>query len=163
MAETTPLAPAPRSRASRWLKIGLIASLALNVAFIAWGATRWAKHHRMGERPGAQIEERIARHLPDDASRAFRQAMDANRRGEPVSFYALRRDIAEALAAEPFDKARFEALLAEHRGRLDRFQQGLQAGLLAAAETMTPEQRKEYAERMLRHGRRDKGREGDRR
>ena len=71
---------------------------------------------------------------------------------------ALRRDIAEALAAEPFDKARFEALLAEHRGRLDRFQQGLQAGLLAAAETMTPEQRKEYAERMLRHGRRDKGR-----
>lgn len=153
MAETAPLPSAPKSRASRWLKIGLIASLALNVAFIGWGATRFAKHHRMGERPGAQIEERIARRLPDNAAQAFRQAMDTSRRGEPVSFHALRRDIAEALAAEPFDRARLEALLSEHRGRLDRFQQGLQAGLLAAADTMTPEQRKEYAEKMLRHGR----------
>lgn len=157
MAETNPLAPAPRPR--RWLKIALIASLAFNVAFIAWGATRWAKYHRMGERPGAQIEERIARHLPDNAAGAFRQAMDANRGGAPVSFHGLRQDIAEALAAEPFDRARFEALLSEHRGRLDRFQQGLQAGLLAAAETMTPEQRRDYAERMLRHGRRDNGRD----
>ena len=158
MAETTPLAPAPKARASRWLKIGLIASLALNVAFIGWGATRFVKYHRMGERPGAQIEERIARRLPDNAAQAFRQAMDTNRGGEPISFHALRRDIAEALAAEPFDRARFEALMSEHRGRLDRFQQGLQAGLLAAADTMTPEQRKDYAEKMLRHGRRHKDR-----
>ncbi len=163
MAETTPLPAAPKSRPGRWLKIGLIASLAFNVAFIGWGATRFAKYHRMGERPGAQIEERIARHLPDNAAQAFRQAIAANRQGEPISFHALRRDIAEALAAEPFDRGHFEALLSEHRGRLDRFQQGLQAGLLAAADAMTPEQRREYAERMLRHGRRGGERDGERR
>lgn len=152
MANTMSSAPAPGARPSRWLKIALIASLALNVAFVAWGATRFVKYRHMGERPGRMIEERIARHLPDDAAEAFRKAMADTRQREPVSFSALRHDMARALAAEPFDRARFEALLAEHRSRLDSFQQGLQAGLLAAADAMTPEQRKAYAEKMLRHG-----------
>lgn len=162
MADTASRAPTPGTRPNRWLKIALIASLALNVAFIAWGATRFVKHRHMGERPGRMIEERIARHLPDDAAQAFRQAMTETRKGQPVSFSALRDDIAQALAAEPFDRARFEALLAEHRNRLDGFQQGLQAGLLAAADAMTPEQRKAYAKRMLRHGGRDREDRGPR-
>lgn len=152
MADTASPTPTPAARPNRWLKIALIVSLALNVAFIAWGATRFVKYRHIGERPGSMIEQRIARHLPDEAAMAFRKAVTETRKGQPVSFAALRDDIAQALAAEPFDRARFEALLAEHRSRLDNFQQGLQAGLLAAADAMTPEQRKAYAERMLRHG-----------
>lgn len=162
MADSTSPAPASGSRPNRWLKIALIVSLALNVAFIAWGATRFVKFRHMGERPGSMIEERIAHHLPDDAADAFRRAMAETRRGQAVSFSALRDDIAEALAVEPFDRARLEALLAEHRGRLDAFQQSLQAGLLAAAEAMTPEERKRYAEKMLRHGGRHRGDRGNR-
>lgn len=146
------------ARPNRWLKVALIISLAFNVAFIAWGATRFLKHKRMGDRPGHMIEERISDRLPPDAARAFREAIAASRQGQqPVSLHALRDDIAKSLAAEPFDRARFEALLSEHRNRLDGFQQGLQAGLLAAADAMTPEQRRAYAEKMLRHGPRERG------
>src|SRR5690606_39435614 len=110
MADSTSPAPASGSRPNRWLKIALIVSLALNVAFIAWGATRFVKFRHIGERPGSMIEERIAHHLPDDAADAFRRAMAETRRGQAVSFSALRDDIAEALAAEPVDRARLEAL-----------------------------------------------------
>lgn len=44
------------------------------------------------------------------------------------------------------------AVLDEHRRRLDHLQAGMQAGMLAAADAMTPEQRREFAERMLRRG-----------
>lgn len=145
--------PAPqKSRLNRWLAIALVASVAVNLAFVGWGATRWWKFHRMSERPASQFEEQVAKRLPDNAAKAFRKAMEATRKGDPVSFHQLRRDIAEALATEPFDRARFEALLEEHRQRLDQFQRGMQLGLLAAAETMSPEQRQEYAQRMLRRG-----------
>src|SRR3546814_12943008 len=60
--------------------------------------------------------------------------------------------IAAAIAADPYDRARLAALLDEHRRRLDTFQEGIQSGLLAAVDAMTPEQREQYAERMLRHG-----------
>lgn len=152
MADTAS-SPAPqKSRLNRWLAIALVASVAINLAFVGWGATRWWKFHRMAERPAGQFEEQVAKRLPDNAAKAFRKAVEATRKGDPVSFHQLRRDIAEALATEPFDRARFEAVLEEHRQRLDQFQRGMQMGLLAAAETMSPEQRQEYAQRMLRHG-----------
>lgn len=159
MTDPSPSAPvAPRSRVNRWLAIGLIVSVAFNLAFIGWGAVRFAKFHRMASHPSRHIEERIANHLPDNAAMAFRQAMQRNRKDETVSFRQLGRETADALAAEPYDRARLETLLNEHRSRLDNFQQSLQAGLLAAADSMTPEQRKEYAEHLRRHGPRDRRR-----
>lgn len=153
MAEPTPTTPTQqKSRLNRWLAIGLIVSVALNLGFIGWGAARWIKYSRFAERPAVHFEERVARHLPDNAAKAFRNAMEGTRRSSALSFYDLRRDIASALAAEPYDRAKLEALLSEHRNRLDQFQIGMQAGLLAAADAMTPEQRKRYAEYMLRHG-----------
>ncbi|WP_298722571.1 periplasmic heavy metal sensor [uncultured Ferrovibrio sp.] len=153
MAETAPISPAPqKSRMNRWLAIGLIISVAFNLAFIGWGATRFVKFRSMTEQSSVHFVDRIARKLPDNAARAFRQAVENSRKSQAVSFSDLRRDIASALAAEPYDRARLEALLQEHRNRLDQFQTGIQAGLLAAADAMTPEQRKHYAEHMLRHG-----------
>ncbi|HEX6957424.1 MAG TPA: periplasmic heavy metal sensor [Ferrovibrio sp.] len=153
MTDTAPPAPAPRrSAANRWLAIGLIVSVAINLAFIGWGATRMAGFHRMSPRTSDQVEEQIARRLPEHAAHAFREAMDHARKGNKASFQQMRYDIAQALATEPYDRARLEALLRQHRQRMDQFQQSLQAGLLAAADAMTPEERKAYAERMLRHG-----------
>lgn len=150
MADTT--APAPKSKLNRWLAIGLIASVAVNLAFIGFGATRFYKHRDMAERRGAQIEDQFARRLPDNAAKAFREAFEQSRKGGAVSHWQMRRDLGAALGAEPYDRPKLEAVLAEHRQRLDQLQQGLQAGLLAAADAMTPEQRREYAEKLMRRG-----------
>lgn len=144
--------PTPKSKLNRWLAIGLIASVALNLGFASFGAVRFFKYREMAEKRGAQIEDQFARRLPDNAARAFRQAFEEGRKGGAISHNQMRRDLGAALSAEPYDRARLAAVLGEHRQRLDQMQQGLQAGLLAAADAMTPEQRREYAERMLRRG-----------
>lgn len=159
MTDMAPSAPAPRRPgANRWLAIGLIVSVAINLAFLGWGAVRMAGFHRWMERPSIRVEDQIARHLPDHAARAFREAMVQAHKGNAISLQRMRYDIAQALAAEPYDHAKLEALLNRHRNRLDQFQISLQAGLLAAADAMTPEERKAYAERMLRHGPPHRGR-----
>ncbi|WP_341895164.1 periplasmic heavy metal sensor [Ferrovibrio terrae] len=152
MVDPVASAPTPKSKLNRWLAIGLIASVALNLGFASFGAVRFFKYREMAEKRGGQIEDQFARRLPDNAARAFRHAFEDGRKGGAISHYQMRRDLGTALSAEPYDRERLAAVLSEHRQRLDQLQQGLQAGLLAAADAMTPEQRREYAERMLRRG-----------
>lgn len=151
MADTAPTA-APKPKLNRWLAIGLIASVAINLAFIGFGATRFYKYRDIAERRGGQIEDQFARRLPDNAAKAFREAFEQSRKGGAISHWQMRRDLGAALGAEPYDRTRLAAVLAEHRLRLDQLQQGLQAGLLAAADAMTPEQRRDYAEKLMRRG-----------
>ncbi|MEK9969261.1 MAG: periplasmic heavy metal sensor [Ferrovibrio sp.] len=152
MSDPIPTA-VPKSKLNRWLAVGLILSVALNVGFLGFGAVRAYKYREAAERKTWQIEEQIARRLPDNAARAFRHAFEDGRKGGGmVSHYQMRRDLAAALGAEPYDHNRLAAVLAEHRQRLDQLQSGMQAGLLAAADAMTPEQRKEFAERLSRRG-----------
>lgn len=151
MADTAaPITPKPKL--NRWLAGALILSVALNIGFMSFGAVRFFKYREMAERRGAQIEDQFARRLPDNAAKAFREAFEESRKGGAVSHWQMRRDLGAALGAEPYDRARLAAVLAEHRQRLDQLQQGLQAGLLAAADAMTPEQRRDYAEKMMRRG-----------
>lgn len=146
-------APPRKPRFNRWLAAGLIVSAAVNLAFIGWGAARYIHHSRMADRPpSGQIEEQITRRMPEQAAAAFRAAIEKNSRVPRGAFLRFRHDIAAAIAADPYDRAKLAALLDEHRRRLDTFQEGIQSGLLAAVEAMTPEQRKQYARRMLRHG-----------
>lgn len=147
-----PAAPAPKSRANRWLAIGLIASVAINLAFVGWGAVRFVKYSRWMDRDRAHIEEQFARRLPDDAGKAFRKAFEKTHKGNALTLREMSRELGTALAAEPYDRARLEAALLEHRRRLDQLQQGLQAGLLAAADAMTPEERAKLARKLMRHG-----------
>ncbi|MFN4277389.1 MAG: periplasmic heavy metal sensor [Ferrovibrio sp.] len=147
-----PAAPAPKSRINRWLAIGLIASVAINLAFVGWGAVRFVKYSRWMDRDRAHIEEQFARRLPDDAGKAFRKAFEKAHKGNALTLRDMSRELGTALAAEPYDRARLEAALLEHRRRLDQLQQGLQAGLLAAADAMTPEERAKLAQRLMRHG-----------
>ncbi len=149
-ASPTPVQP--KSRLNRWLAIGLIASVALNIGFAGFGAVRYYKYKQFAERKGWQIEEQVARKLPDNAAEAFRRAFDDGRKGGSVSHHQMRRELAQALGAEPYDHNRLAAVLNEHRQRLDQLQEGMQAGMLAAADAMTPQQRREFAERMLRRG-----------
>ncbi|MCW0232683.1 MAG: periplasmic heavy metal sensor [Ferrovibrio sp.] len=147
-----PASAAPKSRLNRWLAIGLIASVALNIGFASFGAVRFFKYRELAERRGWQIEDQVARKLPDNAAKAFRHAFEDGRKGGAISHNQMRRDLGAALGAEPYDHNRLAAVLAEHRQRLDQLQAGMQAGLLAAADAMTPDQRREFAARMLRRG-----------
>ncbi len=47
------------------------------------------------------------------------------------------------------------------RTKMATFQEGLQNSLLAAAEAMTPAERKEYAEKLKQVGKRDRDRDRD--
>ncbi|MFN4311267.1 MAG: periplasmic heavy metal sensor [Ferrovibrio sp.] len=153
---TPPPAPPPpqaqKTRINRWLAVGLIASVAINLAFIGWGATRFVKYSRWMDRDRAHIEEQFARRLPDEAGKAFRKAFEKTRKGDAFTLREMNRELATALAAEPYNRDRLEAALLEHRRRLDQLQQGLQAGLLAAADAMTPEERSKLARKLMRHG-----------
>lgn len=146
-------APPRKPSFNRWLAAGLIVSAAVNLAFIGWGAARYIHHSRMAERPpSGQIEDQITRRMPEHAADAFRAAIEKNSRVPRGAFMRFRHDIAAAIAADPYDRAKLAALLDEHRRRLDGFQEGIQSGLLAAVDAMTPQERERYAERMLRHG-----------
>jgi uncharacterized membrane protein len=115
MSETTgtPAIAAEPRRAPRWLKFGLIASLALNlllIGLIAGGA--WV-HRRFDGTGSATVQAaRYVRGLPGDRRSAIREAM----RAEIDKMRGLRRDVrAErdaaraVLAATPFDKAAYAA------------------------------------------------------
>lgn len=149
MSDTMPPPPA-RSRVNRWLAVALIASVAINLGLAGFGAVRFFKYRDFAERRGWQIEDQVARRLPDNARQAFRQAFEDSRKGGSFSHQQMRRDLSAALGTEPYDHNRLAAVLDEHRRRLDQLQAGMQAGLLAAADAMTPEQRQEFAERMMR-------------
>lgn len=152
---TPPVSPAAapaKPRLNRWLAAGLIASVAVNLAFAGFGAVRYYKFRELTERRNAKIEEQIARRLPDNAAKAFREAFEHGRKDGALSQHQMRRELAAALGTEPYDHNRLAAVLAEHRQRLDQLQQNMQSGLLAAADAMTPEQRRDFAERMLRRG-----------
>lgn len=142
--------PPARSKVNRWLAIALIVSVALNLGFAGFGAARYFKYREFAESRGWQIEDQVARRLPDNAAKAFRKAFEQSRKGGDAPHHQMRRDLSAALAAEPYDHDRLAAVLDDYRRHLDQMQSGLQAGMLAAADAMTPEQRREFAERMLR-------------
>ena len=153
---SAPVGPADqpaKPRFNRWLATGLIVSAAINLAFIGWGAARYIHHSRMAERsPSGQIEEQITRRMPDPAAAAFRSAFEKNARVPRGAFLRFRLEIADAIAADPYDRTKLAALLDQHRHRLDMFQESIQSGLLAAVDAMTPDERQQYARIMLRHG-----------
>ena len=114
MSETatpTPATDAVPRKGRRWLKIGLLASLALNlllVGILAGGA--WV-HRRFDGTGTATVQAaRYVRGLPDERRQAIRGAM----RDEIEKMRALRRDVRAAreaarqlLVADPFDKAAY--------------------------------------------------------
>lgn len=152
-APVTPADQPRRPRFNRWLAAGLIVSVAVNLAFVGWGAARYIHHSRLADRPpSGQIEDQLTRRMPDRAASAFRAAIEKNERVPRGTFLRFHREVVAAIAAEPYDRAKLATLLDEHRHRLDTFQESIQAGLLAAIDAMTPEERQQYARDMLRRG-----------
>lgn len=144
-------APTTGNKGRRWLIIALTASVALNLAVIGWAGARFYKHREWAAAPFGQIERRVARHLPPAAADAFRAEIAKVGETGP-SFGPVRRELSEALGAEPYDPAKLAAAMTARRQQLERFHTAMQNGLLAAANAMTPAERKEYAEKLAKFG-----------
>lgn len=141
--------PAPRG--SRWLKVGLVASLALNVLLIGGIGAAAYKFHRSGGpigRPGFDMGlKAFARSLPEERRRALR----ADFKGERERMRPLREDIRvkwvaanEVLGVDPFDSAKFQAAVDEAVKAEMALRAAVSTTLVEATSKLTPEERKQF-------------------
>ncbi len=156
MADDTKTDRAP----SRWMRLLLIASLALNLlivglvagAFLAGGkpGSRGAEGREFQRQPliGAldpSVRRDVVRELRETAGRPREHSRDL--RGRFRAYLG-------ALRAEEFDITRVEQLLAEQRASMGGWQDAVDAALLKKLAEMTEDERLAYADRLEELGKR---------
>jgi len=151
----TPAGTPPR----RWIFWALLASAAVNLLLIGLfighlmhPALGWRGMHGAGfaaERERGGMMDRALRDLPREERKEIREFWEERRKAARPRIEALReaRDEArKAMTAEPFDKAKAAAALAEVRRRGDALQAELHASLIESAAKLPPEVRARLGE-----------------
>jgi len=146
---------------SNWVKIALAVSFAANLFFIGLMAGSFfgkGKHHR-GERRDS-LPASFVQTIGEDRAKELRGFFTAS--GNERSEWREMRDDAwtnvyTAMAAQPFDRAVFDAALVELRSAADMREEGRFDRLGDFAETLTAEERAAFAKSMIE--RRDRRRE----
>lgn len=150
---TTPPA-APATRAPRWMRLLLAASLALNL--LVAGIVAGGLLHRDG--PGGRMRPAdlalgpVARALDEGDRRAILGALREGGGLRPLDRdprEAGLRAIAEAVRAEPFDAARLRGALDAQAGRIEAAQRAVREALVERVAAMGPEGRAAFADRLL--------------
>jgi uncharacterized membrane protein len=110
---------------SRRTRIVLVVSLALNVFALGALASAWVlggpgfgASHRPARFIGLPLPRQLQAALPERDHGLLRTTLDAHRpeiRTRIRAIFAARRAVADAIRAEPFDRARLEAALAALR------------------------------------------------
>lgn len=151
----------------RWMFYLLLASLALNLLFVAGAATAaWRFHHHGGKHFGGHQAgglKGFVRQLPADR----RRELGADMRAARETLRPTRDEIRSAwdkvnavIGKDPFDRAAADAAIAELSAAEARFKSGLSNVLLNTAAKLTADERKQYqAWREARQKRRDAWRE----
>ena len=155
----------------RWLLVALVASLALNLTLVGFlvGASGGPPPWRMVGFDATAGLGRLIRFLPDerrtdvfgdtDMRREIRRSLRTMRRAQ--------HKIAEAMAAEPFDRDRLAAALEDFRTQFGANQQRSHAAFVSIMENLTPGERRQFVEstRHMRdpHRHRNRHRDGRRR
>ena len=155
---------------SRRMRILVIASLALNVfgiGAIAADAIMSRGHGGLfGDcRPprftGLPSPRELREALPEDDHAKLNALMEANRaqfRQRLDALFAARQQVADAIRAEPFDRAKLETAFAALREREAAMATGTQDWLATFVAQLEPESRAKVAELLTRRPpRRDKG------
>lgn len=145
--------PVPRS-SPRWLRLLLVVSLAFNLlilGLIGGWAMKWGKH---GPHHMSRVEHLggpMTRALDHDDRRAIGKRMRAAFRAEPADQSARHETMAALigeLRKEVFDRDTAEELMAQQRSYLTKRLAIGQSLLLDRLETMTPDARAAYADRL---------------
>ncbi len=160
--DTAPVPPAPPApprqpdahRSSRWIKIALVASLAVNLLFVGGGIARFAMHGGPPERfANSSQMQLIPRRFLGDVGGERRRELLAIFKTYGPSFKEGRKTVraqvmalADALDAEPYDPARTKAAIAQFGSASATL---METGGNAAEEMigkLTPDERKLLAQ-----------------
>jgi uncharacterized membrane protein len=143
----------PESRRRRWLLVGLVASIALNL-FLAGLVGAWlvrpavfrssAPPARVLSLPADRLAERIARRLPDADKPVIRQAFK-NHEQEIATrledWRAAQQMSRSSLSADPFDPAAFTAAFTRAQEAGLQYQMTVHQAVREAAAAMSREGR----------------------
>jgi uncharacterized membrane protein len=159
-----PVSTPAASATSRWLKVALVLSLALNllVAGVILGAV--LRHDRDGGRMDRRAEATrdfvrspfLGALEPADRRAVGRDLMRAEGsiRENRADLRARFERLLAAIRTEPFDRAAVESILAEQRAAGARRLEIAEAAVLDRLAAMTPAARAAYADRLDRSLRR---------
>lgn len=158
VSPTLPVGPGP-SRFRRWLVPALVASLSLNllVAGFVLGHAGGPGRHRPGfggppmSGPAGPIGKFVG-DLPSDRRDALKGLVDEQRKAQAALSPAVktaRRELAEALRAAPFERAKLEAALQKLAGAENALRMGTAGPTSQLVEKLTDPERANL-ERMLR-------------
>lgn len=149
--------PAPRGP-WRWGRIVLVISLALNVLFIGFAASRayqFSGKHWRGHSPVAQVMKQgrtFVRELPRERRREL-WAMIKERRGEFAvngdEFRTVVENLAEALQQDPYDAGLTEQALMKLQGQAQVMMDRGRDVTLEVIAALTPQERKAFARQLL--------------
>jgi uncharacterized membrane protein len=137
----------------RTLTVALLVAVALNVLLAGALVAPWVVGHRLdrghGFRgPGGPVA--LLRDLAGPEAVAIGERYEPMLRERMDAARAARGRVAEALAAEPFDQAAFEAALSEMRAASGAAKGSFDALLIEVVPTLTPDQRHALADRLFR-------------
>ncbi len=150
---------------SRRMRILVIGSLALNIfgigAIAANAVIDGHSHCRPPRFMGLPSSRELREVLPENDQAMLEELLQANRAGfrERLNeLLAAKQRVADAIKAEPFDRARLDIAFAALRERHAAMTTGAQGWLTEFVARLDPEGRARIAELLTRrHGRRDKG------
>lgn len=154
MTEASPPGATPQSSGSRRLKYALIASLAVNLLVVGGVAGAMYTFGKHPPRYGTGRSEDfglmgLTRHLPEERRKALRKQLREDRdKLRPMidDLRSARRDAADKLAAEPFDRNALESAFAV-TGEKDRaLRQAAVTAFLGHAEQLTAAERSMLAD-----------------
>lgn len=159
----TPMPEPAKPRMKPAWRAVLIASLAVNFAVVGIVGGAILSHDRDDRRHPTRPDSfagPLTRALSDADRRAigreirdhFEAQSDAR-----SSRRAVTAALAEAIRAEPFDRARVEGHLAALKAEMDRGLKVAQEKLIDRVEGMSPEEREGFAERLMAQADRTKG------
>lgn len=156
MSDVSPSGTEPRPGGSRRLKYALIASLAVNLLVIGTVAGSMIMHafgphpprfgHHRGEDFGLMA---LTRTMPSERKKEIRKQLREERiKLRPLfdDIQAARRDAADKLAAEPFDRASLESAIAVASDKERTLRQEAVNVFLNQIERLSPDERRTLAE-----------------
>jgi uncharacterized membrane protein len=136
---------------SRWLLAALVVSLAVNLAVggvVLGHVLRGPPGWRPGDPEGGPAH-RLMRLLPPEARDTMRQSFEAagpDIRARAKALREARDRVRDAIAAEPFDRARLDAALSDMRVHVDALQTAVQAAIADGVSKLPADVRRKVSE-----------------
>ena len=141
----------------RWMTWALIVSLALNLFLAGVVGMRLWREHQWRERAAGGPLARITSAIPESARDKVKAVVEPRQqelRDRGREFRRARNEAMQTLGVEPFDRGRAVAAFGEARQRANAMSDFMQAVLIEAAATLTPEERRQFRERLAERDRR---------